>query len=134
MTEALVDTDILSYYFKGHEKVIENFRDYLKEYGQINISIITFYEMIAGLKSKRATRQIGEFEDFVKNNSVIHFSESSARISGDIFADLRTRGINIGASDLLIAGIAIENNLALITNNLKHYSSINDLQVENWAR
>lgn len=132
MTETLVDTDILSYYFKGDSKVIERFRQYLKEFDLINISIITYYEILGGLKFKRAEKQINEFEDFITNNNIIHISEDSAKISGDIYASLRQRGITIGTSDILIAGIAMENGLTLVTNNEKHYELIQGLAIENW--
>ncbi|MFN3840894.1 MAG: hypothetical protein ACK4RF_09315 [Cyclobacteriaceae bacterium] len=84
MTESLVDTDILSFYFKGDQKVVGKFNDYLKEFDVINISIITYYEILGGLKFKKAEKQIKEFEEFVNNNTIIHISEESAKISGDI--------------------------------------------------
>jgi tRNA(fMet)-specific endonuclease VapC len=134
VTESLVDTDILSFYFKGDQKVVNKFRDYLREFDVINISIITYYEILGGLKFKNAERQIKEFEEFVANNTIIHISEESAKISGDVYADLRQKGITIGTSDILIAGIAIENELTLITNNERHYESIEVLKIENWKK
>ena len=134
MTESLVDTDILSFYFKGDQKVVNKFNDYLREFDVINISIITYYEILGGLKFKNAERQIKEFEEFVANNTIIHISEESAKISGDVYADLRQKGITIGTSDILIAGIAIENELTLITNNERHYESIKGLKIENWKK
>ncbi len=134
MTESLVDTDILSFYFKGDSKVVAKFNDYLKEFDVINISIITYYEILGGLKFKNAERQIKEFEEFVSNNTIIHISEQSAKLSGDIYADLRQKGITIGTSDILIAGIAIENELTLVTNNERHYESIKGLKIENWKK
>ncbi|HMI64727.1 MAG TPA: type II toxin-antitoxin system VapC family toxin [Cyclobacteriaceae bacterium] len=134
MTEALVDTDILSFYFKGDIKVVERFSQYLREFDLINLSIITYYEILGGLKFKKAEKQIQEFEDFINNNNIIHISEESARISGDIYADLRQRGITIGTSDILIAGVAMENGLTLVTNNEKHYEPIQGLVIENWKR
>ncbi len=104
MTEAIVDTDILSFYFKGDQKVIDRFREYLKEFDQINIAIVTYYETIAGLKFKKAEKQLRDFAEF------------------------------IGTSDILIAGIAIENGLTLITNNEKHYEPIQGLTIENWKK
>jgi tRNA(fMet)-specific endonuclease VapC len=53
------------------------------------------------------------------------------KLSGDVYADLRLNGITIGTSDILIAGIAIENELTLVTNNEKHYEPIRDLRIEN---
>lgn len=134
MTESLVDTDILSFYFKGDQKVVNKFNDYLREFDVINISIITYYEILGGLKFKNAERQIKEFEEFIANNTIIHISEESAKISGDVYADLRLKGITIGTSDILIAGIAIENELTLITNNERHYESIKGLKIENWKK
>lgn len=61
-------------------------------------------------------------------------SEESARISGDIYADLRRKGVTIGTSDIMIAGIAIENDLTLVTNNERHYELIQGLAIENWKR
>jgi tRNA(fMet)-specific endonuclease VapC len=134
VTESLVDTDILSFYFKGDQKVVNKFNDYLREFDVINISIITYYEILGGLKFKNAERQIKEFEEFIANNTIIHISEESAKISGDVYADLRLKGITIGTSDILIAGIAIENELTLITNNERHYESIKGLKIENWKK
>ncbi len=134
MTESLIDTDILSFYFKGDSKVVDKFNDYLKEFDVINVSIITYYEILGGLKFKKAERQIKEFEEFVSNNTIIHISEQSAKLAGDIYADLRQKGITIGTSDILIAGIAIENELTLVTNNERHYESIKGLKIENWKK
>jgi len=134
VTEALLDTDILSFYFKGDVKIIERVKAYLKEYDQLNLSIITYYEIIGGLKFKGANSQLKEFEEFVDNNNIIHISEGSAQIAGDIYANLRTKGITIGTSDILIAGIAIESDLTLVTNNERHFEAIPELKIENWKR
>jgi len=45
MNRALIDTDILSYYFKGDLEVVKNFEKYLNHYGIIEISLITYYEL-----------------------------------------------------------------------------------------
>ena len=132
MTEALVDTDILSFFFFVDEKVVERFTTYLKEFDQITISIITYYEIIAGLKLKKAEKQLSDFEDFVDNNTILHISEDSVKLSAEIYADLRHKGITIGTSDILIAGIALYNGLTLITNNMKHYEAISGLRLANW--
>lgn len=114
--------------------MVEKFNDYLRQFDVINISIITYYEVFGGLKFKKAEKQITEFEEFVNNNTIIHLSEESARISGNIFAALRKNGITIGTSDILIAGVALENELTLITNNERHYESIEGLRIENWKK
>jgi tRNA(fMet)-specific endonuclease VapC len=134
VTEAFLDTDILSFYLKGDQKVVERISAYLGQYDQLNFSIITYYEIIAGLKCKNASNQIVEFENFTKNNNLIYFSESTARLAGDIYTSLRVKGVTIGTSDILIAAIAIENDLSLVTNNEKHFAPILNLKIENWKK
>ena len=58
MTRELIDTDILSYYLKGYEKVVDNFEQYLKHYDLIEISLITYYEIVGGLLAKNALKQL----------------------------------------------------------------------------
>jgi tRNA(fMet)-specific endonuclease VapC len=129
--ESIVDTDILSFYFGGDAKVVDRFGEYLREFDEINISIITYYEITGGLQFKKAEKQLQHSEQFIKNNNIIHISEESAKLSGSIYANLRQKGITIGTSDTLIAGIAIENGLTLVTNNERHSESIPNLSIEN---
>lgn len=97
------------------------------------ISIITYYEIRSGLEYKEANKQLLKFKAFVDENcEVINLTEKSVEISSFEYGELRRNGETIGTSDLLIAGIAIEKGLTLITNNMKHYIPINKLKVSNW--
>ena len=53
MQETLIDTDIISYYLKGNKKVITKVIEYLKEYPTLNISSITYFEILGGLEYKK---------------------------------------------------------------------------------
>jgi tRNA(fMet)-specific endonuclease VapC len=66
----VVDSDILSAIFRGNASVVNRARDYLSEHGQFDISIISQYEILRGLKAKGATRQIERFEDFCARNRI----------------------------------------------------------------
>ena len=132
MNRALIDTDILSYYFKGDKTIVENFEKYLKVYDVIEISAITYYEIISGLLYKNALKQLEIFEDFVVENPIILLTEESCKISGEIYSNLRLKGEIIDDVDILIAGIAIENEMTLVTNNVKHFQRIPGLKIENW--
>lgn len=134
MNRVLIDTDILSYYLKGDKIVVENFKNYIKEYDLIEISIITYYEIMSGLLYKDAYNQIEIFESFVADNYVITLTEQSCKISGEIYSKLKREGKIVDDIDILIAGIAIENELTLITNNEKHFERIPGLKIENWKK
>ena len=61
MTPALVDTDILSFFLRGDSNVVTAFERYLAEHEGINISIITYYEILSGLRYRHARRQLDDF-------------------------------------------------------------------------
>ena len=49
MKQALIDTDILSYFFNRHARVVENVDKYTDVFDQLNFSILTYYEILSGL-------------------------------------------------------------------------------------
>ncbi|ASB50947.1 type II toxin-antitoxin system VapC family toxin [Alkalitalea saponilacus] len=134
MNRALIDTDILSYYLKGDTDVVRNFEKYLDCYDILEISIITYYEIISGLHAKSAFKQLSVFEEFVSENFVLPLTEESAKLSAEIYANLRQSGKTLDDIDLLIAGIAIENEMILVTNNDNHFGRVPGLQCENWKK
>jgi tRNA(fMet)-specific endonuclease VapC len=134
MNRVLIDTDILSYYFKGNQIVISNFEKYLQQYDLVEISIITYYEIVGGLLAKNALKQLSIFDNFVKDNIVIPMTESSAQISAELYSTLRQSGSIVDDIDLLIAGIAIDNDMILVTNNENHFGRIPGLNIENWSK
>ena len=85
----LIDTDILSYYFKGERNVVRNFEKYLETSEIIELSIITYYEILSGLQAKNAFRQSEIFEEFAKDNIVIPLTENSCKISAELYSNLK---------------------------------------------
>jgi len=134
MKAALVDTNILSLFFRGHPQVVAGFGLYLEEYDTINISIITYYEIVSGLKHRDAHNQLAMFLEFSAQNTILPFTQAVADVAADLYADLRKNGQPIDDIDLLIAGTAIANGLILITDNRKHFDRITQLEVENWVK
>jgi len=132
LKRSLIDTDILSYFLKGNKPVTDNFEIYLKEHPKITISEITYFEILSGLTFKKANKQIEGFETFVSTCEILKLSTTSLRASANIYAELREKGVTIGTADLLISGVAITNNLTLVTNNQKHYQPIANLKTSNW--
>jgi predicted nucleic acid-binding protein len=134
MKSSLVDTDILSQFLRGNPKVFQSFDNYISKFGTINISIITYYEILNGLLYKDAKKQLNRFLEFIELNNVIPLTVSSSKIAADQYAKLRKTGKEIGHTDTLIAGIAIANKMQLITNNKAHFSRIKNLTTDNWMK
>jgi len=133
MKEILIDTDILSYYLSGNSNVVKKILDYLKHYPVLNLSSITYYEILSGLEYKNANRQIADFEKMLSKCKINHVDIKSIKLSAKEYGRLRRKGIIIGNSDLLIAGIALSNGFILATNNKNHFKNIDGLDLINWA-
>lgn len=111
MRQVLLGTDTLSYFLKGVPEVVAKAEAYSADFDEIGISIISFYEIIRGLKAKDAQKQLEVFLEFAKENHVYPLTENSVQLSAQLFSELRKAGTPVDDLDLLIAGIAIENGL-----------------------
>lgn len=134
MKPSILDTDILSEFFRGNPKVIAKVDEYLKEYGFVSLSIITYYEILNGLLYKDAKKQLIRFEEFIALNKVIPLTLRMAKAAAVIQSDLRKKGTEIGHTDTLIAGIAMTSELQLVTNNTDHFKRIKGLEIDNWTK
>lgn len=107
---------------------------YLKEYSQLSFSIITQFEIIRGLKAWGSTRKLTDFRKASVESRVLPLTTDIVERASDIYAYLRQQGTPIEDADMLIAATAIVHNLALITDNEKHFNRVVGLQVENWLK
>ncbi|WP_442946631.1 PIN domain-containing protein [Nostoc sp. 'Lobaria pulmonaria (5183) cyanobiont'] len=64
---------------------------------------------------------------------IVEFNQSSATIYASIRSDLESRGLIIGAMDMLIASHALSLGVTLVTNNMREFSRIPTLLLENWV-
>ncbi len=62
----------------------------------------------------------------------VAFDQSAATVYGTIRSDLEKRGVVIGSLDMLIAAHAISLDATWVSNNLREFSRIPNLAVENW--
>nr|VFK08105.1 MAG: tRNA(fMet)-specific endonuclease VapC [Candidatus Kentron sp. LPFa]VFK23223.1 MAG: tRNA(fMet)-specific endonuclease VapC [Candidatus Kentron sp. LPFa] len=133
MKPSLIDTDILSIFFRKHPRIIARFANYLTRHKKIELSIITYYEIISGLEHINAHKKTTAFLEFVSMNRVLPLTEQSVTISAGIYAELRKTGKPLDDIDLLIAGVAIANNRVLVTHNRSHFERTDRLEVEDWS-
>jgi tRNA(fMet)-specific endonuclease VapC len=60
------------------------------------------------------------------------FDDATAEAYGHIRADLAAQGTPIGPNDLMIAAIALVNNLILVTHNTREFARVTGLPLEDW--
>ena len=134
LSQVILDTDILTAIMRRDSIAIPKARLYLRTYNRFDLSIITRYEILRGLKAKGATRQTETFETFCSRNVILPLTDEIIVRAADIYADLRTRGELIGDADILIAATALVHRFGVVTNNTKHFERISDLHIENWLK
>jgi len=132
LKKSLLDTDTIINFFKKDINTLKNATLYLAEFNSFIISEINYFEFRKGIEYKGSEKQKIAFEQFVDEIEVLNISRNTVKISASIYSDLRKKGVTIGSSDLLIAGIAIHSDLQLITNNTAHFAQIQGLSLHNW--
>ena len=130
--KTILDTDVLSALMRRTPAVIKRARVYLVDHQRLTISLVTRFEILRGLKAKRATAQLAAFDSFCTHNEVLPIADQVIVRAADIYADLHVRGQLIPDADILIAATALENGLVIATNNVDDFGRIAGLRIDNW--
>lgn len=93
-------------------------------------------EVVKGWHKLSREERITQFISRWSNEKVLTISLKESVLAGRIYADLERTGQPIGYPDVMIAAIAIENHLKLVTGNTFHYQRIQGLKyplvLDNW--
>lgn len=99
----------------------------------ICISAITFAELQHGVyKSVKVEKNADNLAKFTRIIPVVPFDEHSAEEYGKICAYLQKAGTPIGTMDMLIAAHARAMGYTVITNNVREFERVPDLDLKNW--
>jgi len=137
MDKVLLDTDIFSEILKWKNlNIAKRAKEYHAVLGRYTVSMLSVMEIVKGLHKVYRETQIRQFLTEISKAEVLTLNVKSAELTGRIYADLERKGLPIGRIDPMIAAIALENNLMLVTGNSKHFQSIQDvgydLKLDNW--
>jgi tRNA(fMet)-specific endonuclease VapC len=129
----LLDTNILIFLMKkGNKKLLKNIAK--QEYGSIAISSITLAELEFGAaNSSNPELNRSVFLGVLSAMNVLSFDDNCAFEYGIIRARLKKKGIPIGPLDMLIAATAVAHKLIMITNNMREFTRIDGLHVQDWT-
>lgn len=137
MRKALLDTDILSEYLKGHDKVVaQHAAVYAYAHGRFTFTSVTVHEIIFSLEVKGADAQLRKALAWLNLNEQITPTADDYRESALIKAKARRQGVILELTDCLIAAVALRLNMPLVTGNTNHFEAIQKvgtkLVIENW--
>lgn len=128
MNKAILDTDTLSEIIKGvNQTVAAHAKTYRRAFGHYTLSAVTVMEVIRGYQRKQATRQLRAFLAAVPTAEVLSLDTAEAKVAGHIAGELERTGKPIGPADSMIAAVAIEHGLELVTGNTTHFERVQQL-------
>jgi tRNA(fMet)-specific endonuclease VapC len=100
--------------------------------GAATTSINAFEIYFGAYKSKMQSENLKETERLLDRLQVIPMDQSSSKKAAEISAKLNAIGEPIDYRDAMIAAIALQNDLTLLTRDKAHFSRIKGLTLETW--
>ncbi len=98
------------------------------------ISSITLAELEHGMKhSSNPAKNEQALLRFLTPLTVLPFGATAASEYGAVRTHLQSKGTPIGPLDMLIAAHARAEKMILVTNNVREFERVPELEVENWA-
>ena len=122
----VLDTSVLIDYFRGKSfDIVEN--------SDAVTTVITYHEIISGIKHKKAKKEEIFFRRFFSDIKVLDFDLKASEESSEIMGRLLNIGKIVNTLDVLIAGIAVTNGADKIVSRDKDFleiSKVTGLEIE----
>lgn len=132
----MLDTDTCIFLMRGESEVLAA-KVQLVPLQQQVMSAMTFAELTYGVHASAAAKRKKNqavLDSLALHLAVLDWPQDAAKHYAEIRADLKKRGAQIGAADLMIAAHARAIGAIVVTNNVKDFARVKGLQVENWTR
>ncbi len=95
-------------------------------------SVVKAELFYGAMRSNNPQKTLAKQQKFLSQFVSLPFDDRAAEVYGKIRAELAAKGTPIGPNDLMIAAIAIVNNVTLVTHNTREFSRVNGLRIEDW--
>lgn len=128
----LLDTNVCARYLNGKSPAI---RERIRATNRDDIAVCSVVkaELFYGaMRSNNPQKTLANQQQFLNLFVSLPFDDNAALVYGGIRAQLTALGTPIGPNDFQIAAIALANNLILVTHNVREFSRVNGLQIEDW--
>lgn len=133
MTRYLLDSNAVSDLVRNPDGLIA---DRIRRVGESHIatSAIVASEIRYGAEKKGSKKLTAQVAAVLERLQVLPFSVPADKTYGLLRAQLERIGRPIGALDLLIAAHALTLGYTVVTDNVREFSRVRGLRIENWLR
>jgi len=119
----IMDTDVLIWYMRGNE----NARKVIDNTGRFSISVITYMELIQGMRNKKELNSLRKALH-AWGTDILYVSEDiSAKAMFYVEQHFLSHSLQI--ADAFIGSTAVTYGIPILTGNYKHYKAMKDVQI-----
>ncbi len=133
------DTDMVTHQQIGHRSVLARLQ--AVDRSTVVTTVITMYEQMRGRLAainrnqsephlQLAFRRLQATQQYYCTARVLPFDERATAV----YQSLLVQKIRIGTQDLQIAAIVLAHDAILVTANLRHFTRVPDLIIEDWTK
>ena len=122
----IFDTDIFIWAQRGNKKAAK----LMERSEERNLSIQSFMELLQCAKNKNQHKHIKDFLTSF-NFMVLPLTENIGH-RASIYIEEYTLASGLRSGDAIIAATAVENNLPLVSSNVKHFKMIKELKLKSF--
>lgn len=120
----IFDTDILIWVQRGNEKAART----IEKVDDRCLSIQSYMELLQSAQNKAQHRYVKDFiNDF--EFTILPLTENIGH-RALIYVEEFSLSSHMRAGDAIIAATAVENNMTLVSGNVKHFKVVNELQLK----
>jgi len=122
----IVDTDVLIWYSREHQKAIK----LIHSLDTFSISVVTYMEIVQGVRNKK------ELNTFKKALGILNVKifqiDELVSTKAMFFVEQYSLSHSMEIADALIGATAIMKQIPLITGNAKHYRHLPEIEIKNF--
>ena len=127
-----LDTDLLIAILWGKQEAYDVVGELEQEPKAATTAINTFEVFYGAYKSQMKSQNLKEADKLLAKLEIVPLELSSSRKAAEISGKLSEKGQPIDYRDAMIAGIAVVNDMTLVTRNSDHFHRVKELKLQPW--
>ena len=128
-----LDSNIVSYFLKGNQTIVDKIQVENNKGNQFVIPPIVYFEIQNWLLKNNSKSKTTVFRKMYSAGGIGVIDKAVLDIASTVKLKMQQQGKGISDDDLFIAAYCIRHNLPLVTNNTSHFINIENLEIINWA-
>ena len=127
-----LDTDLLIAILRGKQEAHDLVAELEQEPKAATTSINAFEVFYGAFKSQLKSQNLKEADRLLDKLEILPMVLSSARKAAEISEELAEKGEPIDFRDAMVAGVAVVNDLTLVSRNKAHFGRVKELKFQTW--